>query len=94
MFMPIYPKSTTRPVQEIGTASPYGGPRLRLLWVGMVRVSLWIVIIGLLAGSGAFAQDDGSACWLELASITPRETAGLGDPVNHLIREPRGGSDQ
>jgi hypothetical protein len=70
MFMTIYPKSTTRLREELGAASAYGGPRLRLLQVGMLRVSLWTVIIGLAAGSGAFAQDDGSPRWLERASIT------------------------
>jgi hypothetical protein len=36
----------------------------------MLRISLGIVIIGLMAGTGAFAQDAGSPRWLERASIT------------------------
>src|SRR5260370_27006938 len=45
-------------------------PRLRLFGVGMLRVSLWIVMIALMAGTGAFAQDDVSLRWLERASVT------------------------
>ncbi len=70
MFMTIYPKPTTRPLKELGAASVYGGPLLRLLGVDMLHLSLWIVMIGLMAGTGAFAQDDGSPRWLERASIT------------------------
>jgi Putative MetA-pathway of phenol degradation len=70
MFMTRYPKSTTRPLEVLGAASAYGGPRLRLLGVGVLRISLWIMIIGLALESGAFAQDDGSPRWLERASIT------------------------
>jgi hypothetical protein len=36
----------------------------------MFRLSLCILMIGLMAGSGAFAQDDGAPRWLERASIT------------------------
>jgi hypothetical protein len=36
----------------------------------MLRVSLWIVMIGLMAGKSAFAQNDGSPRWLERASVT------------------------
>ena len=56
--------------QELGAASTYGGSCLRLLGVGMLSVLLWIVIIGPVAGSVAFAQDNGSPHWLERASIT------------------------
>jgi hypothetical protein len=36
----------------------------------MLHVSLWIVMIRLVTGTGAFAQSDGSPRWLERASIT------------------------
>ncbi|MEA2259414.1 MAG: hypothetical protein QOJ51_2239, partial [Acidobacteriaceae bacterium] len=68
--MTIYPKSITRPLEALGAASAYGALRLRLLGVGMLRLSLQILMIGLVAGSAAFAQDDGSPRWLERASIT------------------------
>ena len=70
MVMTIYLRSTARPLEELGAASTYGGSRLRLLGVGMLSVLLWIVIIGLVAGSVAFSQDNGSPHWLERASIT------------------------
>jgi Putative MetA-pathway of phenol degradation len=70
MFMAIYYKPTTRPRKERSAASACSGPRLWLLGAGMLRISLGIVIIGLTAGTGAFAQDDGSPRWLERASIT------------------------
>jgi hypothetical protein len=59
MFMTIYPTSTTPPPEESGAAFACGRPRFRLLCVGMFRVSLWIVMIGLMAGTAAFAQNDG-----------------------------------
>jgi hypothetical protein len=68
--MTIYPKSITRPREALGAASAYGARRLRRLGVGMLRLSLRIMMIGLVAGSAAFAQDDGSPRWLERASIT------------------------
>jgi hypothetical protein len=68
--MTIYPKSITRPLEALGASSAYGALRPRLLWVGMLRLSLRIMVIGLVAGSAAFAQDDGSPRWLERASIT------------------------
>jgi Putative MetA-pathway of phenol degradation len=70
MFMTRYPKSTTRPPEVLGAASAYGGPHLRLLGVGVLRISLWVMIIGLALDSSAFAQDDGSPRWLVRASIT------------------------
>lgn len=70
MFMMIYSKLTTRPLKELGAASAYRGLRLWLLGAGILRVSLWIAMIGLMAGTGAFAQDDGSPRWPERASIT------------------------
>jgi hypothetical protein len=77
MFMTIYPKSTTPPPEEVGAASAYGGPRLRLLGVGMLRASLWIVMIGLVAGTGAFAQDDGSPVGWS-APVLPTQTSRIG----------------
>src|ERR1700730_1179145 len=68
--MAIYPKSITRPLEGPGAASAYGARRFRLLGVGMIRLSLRIMMIGLVAGSAAFAQDEGSPRWLERASIT------------------------
>jgi Putative MetA-pathway of phenol degradation len=68
--MTRYPKPATRPREVLGAASAYGSPRLRLLGVGMLRVSLWIMIIGLALESGAFAQDNGTPRWLERASLT------------------------
>jgi hypothetical protein len=69
MSMTTYPMSTTPP-KESGAASACGRPRFRLVGVGIFRISLWIVMIRLVAGTGAFAQNDGSPRWLERASIT------------------------
>jgi hypothetical protein len=70
MFMTRYSKSTTRPPEVLGAASAYGGPRFRRLGVGVLRISLWIMIIGLALESGAFAQHNDFSRWLEHASIT------------------------
>jgi hypothetical protein len=47
----------------------------------MHRLSLWIVIIGLVAGSDAFAQDNSSPRWLERASITRAKQPGWVTPL-------------
>jgi len=68
--MTRYPKSTTRPLKVLGAPSAYGGPRLRQLGIGVLRVSLWVMTIGLALESGAFAQDNYFSRWLERTSMT------------------------
>jgi Putative MetA-pathway of phenol degradation len=68
--MTRYPKSTTRPLKVLGAASAYSGPRLRRLGIGVLRISLRIMIIGLTLESGAFAQDNYFSRWLERTSMT------------------------